>query len=69
MAQKKVRFAVVGAGNFGGSHMRGIVKNADVAEIDVLHFCISNHSGKRVNLQMFKKIHIKVHNIVHIEKS
>ena len=33
MEQKKVRFAVVGAGNFGGSHMRGIVKNADVAEI------------------------------------
>ena len=33
MENKKVKFAVVGAGNFGGSHMRGIMSNADIAEI------------------------------------
>ena len=33
MEQKKVRFAVVGAGNFGGSHMRAIKANADIAEL------------------------------------
>ena len=33
MEQKKVRFAVVGAGNFGGSHMRAIKANAEIAEL------------------------------------
>ena len=36
MENKKIRFAVVGAGNFGGSHMRGIVKNSDIAEITAI---------------------------------
>ena len=36
MEQKKVKFAVVGAGNFGGSHMRGIIKNSGIAEITAI---------------------------------
>jgi len=49
MEQKKVKFAVVGAGNFGGSHMRAIAANPDIAEIaaicDVNEECL-NRRGK-----------------------
>ncbi len=36
MKQKKVKFAVVGVGGLGRSHMIGIQKNSDIAEIEAI---------------------------------
>ena len=50
MEQKKVKFAVVGAGNFGGGRCFGLVAN-----MDFLLVCTYEENGENPELVLYKK--------------
>ena len=51
MEQRKVKFAVVGVNSFGVTHMRGILENKDIAEIEAI--CDINEEVLNLKGDMF----------------